>query len=75
MILKQYNLHLITHEIPTGADTVEDIIYYFDKISKEGIQKDYGDNSMENKLLLRSNTLIIRFDHKSFFKTLLGFTP
>ena len=68
MIFKQYNLNIITYEIPLGVYTTGDIIDYIDKISKGGIKILYDDITLKTKLLERS--FIVSFDEKSFFNTI-----
>ena len=39
------------------------------------IDIEYDDITMKTKLVVKSGTIAIRFDEKSFFSTVLGFTP
>ena len=84
LILKQYNSYFITYELTPGLYTIQDIsdtIHTFSGHS-EIIQIEYDDISMKTKFFLKfvnddtgfgSGTL--RFDERSFFRTLLGFEP
>ena len=85
LILKQYNSHFVTYELTPGIYTIQDIadaIHTFSRHS-EIIQIEYDDISMKTKIILkfRNNNGTkfglgtLRFDEKSFFHTLLGFTP
>ena len=84
LILKEYNSHFITYELPPGIYSIQDIsdtIYNF-TINKESIQVEYDDICMKTKIILkyfgnRKKFVLgtLRFDQTSFFHTLLGFTP
>ena len=86
LILKQYNSHFITYELTPGIYTIQDIsdvIHTFSGHS-EIIQIEYDDISMKTKFILKfknnnEKTMFalgtLRFDDRSFFHTLLGFTP
>ena len=39
------------------------------------IDIEYDDITMKTKLVVKSGIIAIRFDEKSFFSTVLGFTP
>ena len=84
LILKQYNSHFITYELTPGIYTIQDISDAIQTFSghKETIQIEYDDISMKTKIILKfKNDEIkfglgtLRFDDRSFFHTLLGFTP
>ena len=85
LILKQYNSHFITYELTPGIYTIQDIsdvIHTFSGHS-EIIQIEYDDISMKTKIILKFKNDdktkfglgTLRFDERSFFHTLLGFTP
>ena len=86
LILKQYNSHFIIYELTPGIYTIQnisDVIHTFSGHS-EIIQIEYDDISMKTKIILefKNNnektkfTLgTLRFDERSFFHTLLDFTP
>ena len=80
LILKQYNEKFITYELDPGNYTIEDIqkaVYPLG--DHEGtLQIEYNDLNKKVKLILTrfGDTFgTLRFDKKSFFHTLLGFTP
>ena len=81
LVLDEYNSSFITYEITPS-------IYTFKVISKalfnnlqpeyelynNSIDIEYDDVTMKTKLVVRPGTIAIRFDEKSFFSTVLGFT-
>ena len=80
LILKQYNEKFITYELDPGNYTIEDLkkaVYPLG--DHEGtLQIEYDDLNKKVKLILTrfGDTFgTLRFDKKSFFHTLLGFTP
>ena len=80
LILKQYNENFVTSELDPGNYTIEDLqeaVYPFG--DHEGTsQNKYDDLNKKVKLILTrfgSTFGTLRFDKKSFFHTLLGFTP
>ena len=85
LILKEYNSDFITYELTPGIYTIQDISDAIQTFSghKEIIQIEYDDFSMKTKIILlfKNNEKrlfafeTLRFDVKSFFHTLLGFTP
>ena len=85
LILKQKNSHFITYELTPGIYTIQDIsdtIHTFSGHS-EIIRNEYDDISMKTKIILKFKKNgkgmfglgTLRFDERSFFHTLLGFTP
>ena len=79
LILKQYNEKIITYELDPGNYTIEDLkkaVYPLG--DHEGtLQIEYDDLNKKVKLVLTrfGDTFgTLRFDKKSFFHTLLGFT-
>ena len=84
LILKQYNSHFITYELTPGAYTLQDIsdaVHTF-RGHTEILQFEYDDITMKTKINLKyiyewKNFALgtLRFDERSFFHTLLGFTP
>ena len=84
LILKEYNSHFITYELTPGLYSIQDIsdtIHTFIG-HMETIQIEYDDISMKTKIILkyiggleRFVLGTLRFDERSFFHTLLGFTP
>ena len=86
LILKQYNSHFITYELTQGIYTIQDISDVIRTFSghSEIIQIEYDDISMKTKVILKFKNNngktkfalgTLRFDERSFFHTLLGFTP
>ena len=85
LILKEYNSHFITYELTPGIYTIQDISDAIQTFSghSEIIEIEYDDISMKTKIILKfkhnNNTMFalgtLRFDERSFFHTLLGFTP
>ena len=80
LILKQYNEKFITYELDPGNYTIEDpkkAVYPLG--DHDGtLQIEYDDLNKKVKLILTrfGDTFgTLRFDKKSFFHTLLGFTP
>ena len=84
LILNQYNSHFISYELTPGIYTIQDISVAIHTFSghSEIIQIEYDDISMKTKIILkfkdgvhrRFGLATLRFDEKSFFHTLLGFT-
>ena len=80
LILKQYNEKFVTYEIDPGNYTIEDIqkaVYPLGD-HKGTLQIEYDDSNKKVKLILSrfgSTFETLRFDEKSFFHILLGFTP
>ena len=80
LILKQYNEKFITYELDPGINTIEDIQKVVYPLGDhEGTLKiEYDDLNKKVKLILTrfgETFETLRFDKKSFFHTLLGFTP
>ena len=82
LVLDEYNSNFITYELAPGIYSYRDIaeaVFYI-------LQSDYPQSNSEilirldditrkTKLVVRSGIIAIRFDEKSFFSTILGFTP
>ena len=84
LILKEYKSHFITYEITPGIYSIQDISDTIHTFSghTETIQIEYDDISMKTKIILKyiggQKMFVLgtlRFDERSFFHTLLGFTP
>ena len=84
LILKEYNSGFITYELTPGIYSIQDISDTIHTFSghMETIQIEYDDISMKTKIILKyiggQKMLVLgtlRFDERSFFHTLLGFTP
>ena len=76
LILKQYNSNFVTYEITPGIYTFKDIAESIYKIAGErgSLKIEYDDISMKTKIIFDYFSSL-RFNNKSFFHTLLGFTP
>ena len=82
LVLDEYNSNFITYELEPGIYSYRDIaeaVFYI-------LQSDYPQSNSEIfirldditrkiKLVVRSGIIAIRFDEKSFFSSILGFTP
>ena len=82
LVLDEYNSNFVTYELVPGIYRYRDIaeaLYYI-------LESEYPSSSSEilirldditrkTKLVVRSGIIPIRFDEKSFFSTILGFTP
>ena len=82
LVLDEYNSNFVTYELAPGIYSYRDIaeaLYYI-------LQSEYPSSGSEilirldditrkTKLVVRSGIIAIRFNEKSFFSTILGFTP
>ena len=82
LVLDEYNSSFVTYELDPGIYTFKDISEALLKILQpeydgyhNAIDIEYDDITMKIKLDVRSGIIAIRFDEKSFFSTVLGFTP
>ena len=82
LVLDEYNSSFITYEIDPGIYTFKDIseaLLNILQIEYPGpgnvIDIEYDDITMKTKLVVRYGIIAIRFDEKSFFSNILGFTP
>ena len=84
LILKEYNSHFITYELTPGIYSIHDISDTIHTFSghMEIIQIEYNDISKKTKIILKYigglgifGLGTLRFDERSFFHTLLCFTP
>ena len=81
LVLDEYNSSFITYELDPGIYTFKDVseaLYNSLQIEYPGpsnvIVIEYDDVTMETKLDVRDGIIAIRFDEKSFFSSILGFT-
>ena len=81
LVLDEYNPSFITYELDPGIYTFKDVSEALLKILqpeydgyRNSIEIEYDDVTMKTKLVVRHGILAIRFDEKSFFSTILGFT-
>ena len=82
LLLDEYNSSFITYELSPGIYTFKDISEALFNILQSEYPKpsnvvdiEYDDITMKTKLVVRSGIKAIRFDEKSFFCKVLGFTP
>ena len=82
LVLDEYNSSFITYELEPGIYTFKDISEALLKILQpeypgyqNAIEIEYDDITMKTKLFVRYSITAMRFDEKSFFSTILGFTP
>ena len=82
LVLDEYNSNFNTYELTPGIYTFKDIseaLYNLIQSEYPGggnvIVIEYVDIKMKTKLVVRFGIIAIRFDEKSFFSTILGFTP
>ena len=82
LVLEEYNSNFVTYKLEPSIYSYKDIaeaVYYI-------LQSEYpqsggeilirlDDITRKTKLVVRSGIIAIRFDEKSFFSTILGFTP
>ena len=81
LLLDEYNSSFITYEISPGIYTFEDISEDLLTILQSEypepsnvIDIEYVDINMKTKLVVRPGIIAIRFDEKSYFCNVLGFT-
>ena len=81
LVLDEYNSSFNIYEIQPGIYTFKDIseaLLNILQIEYPGpsnvIVIEYDDITMKTKLVVREGIIAIRFDEKSFFSTILGFT-
>ena len=82
LVLDEYNSSFITYEITPGIYTFKyisealfNILQTKYLIPSNPIDIEYDDITMKTKLVVNSGIIAIRFDEKSIFSTILGFTP
>ena len=82
LVLDEYNSSFITYELDPGIYTFKDIseaLFNILQSEYQGPSKvidiEFDDVTRKTKLDVRSGIIDIRFDEKSFFSTILGFTP
>ena len=81
LVLDEYNSSFITYQLQLGIYTFKDIseaLFNILQTEYPGpsnvIDIEYDDITMKTKLVSRSGIIAIRFDEKSFFSNVLGFT-
>ena len=82
LVLDEYNSSFITYELEPGIYTFKDISEALSNILQpeypepsNAINFEVDDITRNTKLVVISGIIAIRFDEKSFFSTVLGFTP
>ena len=82
LVLDEYNSSFVTYELDPGIYTFKDISEALFNIlqseypgSSNVIDIEFDDITMKTKLVVRDGIIAVRFDEKSFFSTILGFTP
>ena len=82
LVLAENNASFITYEVQPGIYTFKDIsqvpLNFLQSEYKADFNKivnDFDDITRKTKLVVRPGIIAIRLDEKSFFKTILGFTP
>ena len=82
LVLDEYNSSFIKYEVSPGIYTFNDVSGALFKILRSEypepsnvIDIEYNDINMKTKLVLKSGIIAVKFDEKSFFKIVLGFTP
>ena len=81
LVLDEYNSSFNTYELKPGIYNFKDnseALFNIIQIEYPGpsdvLVIEYDDITMKTKLVVRSGLIAIRFDEKSFFSTILGFT-
>ena len=81
LVLDEYNSSFITYDLQPGIYTFKDISEALLNILQpqydgylNAIDIEYDDTTMKTKLEVRAGIISIRFDEKSFFSSILGFT-
>ena len=82
LVLDKYNSSFITYELQPRIYFFKDLSEFVFNIlhadypaSSHVIVIEFDDISMKTKLVVGDGIIAIRFDEKSFFSTVLGFTP
>ena len=82
LVLDEYNSSFTSYELDPGIYTFKDISEALYKIFQSEypgpsnvIDIEFDDITRKTKLVVRDGIIAIRFDEKSFFSTILGFTP
>ena len=82
LVLYEYKSSFITYELEPGIHTFKDLseaLFKFLQPEFEGVNYtidiESHDFTMKTKIVVRAGTVARRFDQKSFFSTILGFTP
>ena len=82
LVLNEYNSSFITYELNAGIYTFNDLseaLFNILQPENEAYSNvfviEFDDITIKTELVVRNCIIAIRFDEKSFFNTMLGFTP
>ena len=82
LVLDKYNSSFVTYELQPVIYTFKDISIALLNIlqlefpgSSKTIVIEFDDTTMKTKLVVNFGIITLRFDEKTFFSTVLGFTP
>ena len=82
LVLGEYNSSFVTYELDPRIYTFEGISEALFNIleheypeSNNKVIIEFGDITRKTELVVRTGIIAIKFDEKSFFSTILGFTP
>ena len=82
LVLDEYKSSFITYELEPGINSLKDLSEALFKIlrpeyppSSNEIVFEFNDTTRKTKLVVKSSIIAIRFNERSFFKSILGFTP
>ena len=82
LVLDEYNSCFLTYELQTAIYTFKDLseaVLIFFQPEYPGpsnvIDIEFNDITTKTKLVVKNGIIAIRLDEKSFFNTVLGFTP
>ena len=82
LVLDEYNSSFITYELEPGIYNFKDISEALCNILQpeypepsNAINNEFDDITRKTKLVVNSGNIVIRFDVKLFFSTVLSFTP
>ena len=82
LVLDEYNSSFITYKLEPGIYTFKDISEALLNILQSEypgpsnvIDFEHNDITMKTEMVVKFGIIAIRFDEKSFFSTILGFTP
>ena len=82
LVLDEYSSSFITYELQPGIYTFKDISEALFNILQpnypvpsNSIVIEFDDFTRKTKLVVKEGIIAMRFDEKSFFSTILGFTP
>ena len=82
LVLDEYKSSFITYELEPGICTFKDfskalfnILQPECELYNNSVHNEYDDITMKTIFVVRPRIIVIRFGEKSFFSTILGFTP